>query len=760
LIDGGADSDQVNILTHGSATGAIKAVNYNIKVFDSGASNRGTDRLVVLGTAERDTFLSREGYVALLHGTPEQILANASARPATAERISYNSAIDGGLLVSGLAGDDLFVSDDNSTVMVLDGGEGNDTFLIGQIYGSAPAVGSTFGSGTDGITTTETTRGWVSNGIRYDTLIRGGAGSDTFNVYSNNALLRLEGGDADDSFAIHALLRAGTQTEINRYKANGTVEIVGGAGNDTMRVFGTEGADAFVTAENGVWGAGRSISLSGTEEFIELDAREGDDSIFVQSTGVLTATRIIGDLGSDMVSLSGDVTKSVITGQPSGSGFGGGGFGGSFGGSGVSFADPAATSYDAWILAASTTALGASSQSGALKVFDAGTHQLSALAGAITLDAARVYTLGFRQPVMLKAEAYSGPKTVTITTLETTTNDWVVFYSDGATAGLSGTMRNSTGFDGRQRTLVAGLGMATGAVTLGVDADGKGGLIYQRGVSYSGFETIEVLMGKGDDTFVITDTTATADSTAFVATTVIYGGVGADTITALNVADGTALVIYGDSDTAGLRYSDAVGAKNGNGWLFDATKTASGNGDMIDVSQVTAGAAGVVRVVIDGGTGNDTILGSQGADLIAGGSGNDMISGNGGNDLLFGDSGVWVNLATRAVVVEGVSQITTGKLSADPRTAGADTISGGAGDDLIFGDLGTLESQSGSFRLGQVWLVAAARSTDLAKGGADIIDGGTGNDILVGGFGADRIGPISGGGSDANGNDVLIGDSA
>jgi Ca2+-binding RTX toxin-like protein len=43
--------------------------------------------------------------------------------------------------------------------------------------------------------------------------------------------------------------------------------------------------------------------------------------------------------------------------------------------------------------------------------------------------------------------------------------------------------------------------------------------------------------------------------------------------------------------------------------------------------------AGVIKLTIDGGDGNDTILGSQGADTILGGAGNDFIFGDNGNDV-------------------------------------------------------------------------------------------------------------------------------
>ena len=40
-----------------------------------------------------------------------------------------------------------------------------------------------------------------------------------------------------------------------------------------------------------------------------------------------------------------------------------------------------------------------------------------------------------------------------------------------------------------------------------------------------------------------------------------------------------------------------------------------------------------MKLTVDGGAGDDTILGSQGADVFLGGDGNDFIFGDNGNDL-------------------------------------------------------------------------------------------------------------------------------
>ncbi len=45
--------------------------------------------------------------------------------------------------------------------------------------------------------------------------------------------------------------------------------------------------------------------------------------------------------------------------------------------------------------------------------------------------------------------------------------------------------------------------------------------------------------------------------------------------------------------------------------------------------------AGVIKLTIDGGAGDDTILGSQGADVFLGGDGADFVFGDNGNDVAF-----------------------------------------------------------------------------------------------------------------------------
>jgi Ca2+-binding RTX toxin-like protein len=54
-----------------------------------------------------------------------------------------------------------------------------------------------------------------------------------------------------------------------------------------------------------------------------------------------------------------------------------------------------------------------------------------------------------------------------------------------------------------------------------------------------------------------------------------------------------------------------------------------------DSFSATGNLAALIKVTVDGGTGNDTILGTNGIDLLRGGDGDDFIDGQQGNDVAF-----------------------------------------------------------------------------------------------------------------------------
>jgi Ca2+-binding RTX toxin-like protein len=110
------------------------------------------------------------------------------------------------------------------------------------------------------------------------------------------------------------------------------------------------------------------------------------------------------------------------------------------------------------------------------------------------------------------------------------------------------------------------------------------------------------------------------------------------------VAAGTSVSVIGLSAQVNINAAEAG----------DLLTINAGNGnDTINASGVPAG---VIGLTIDGGAGNDTIIGSQGADTLIGGDGNDTVVGGRGNDVaLLGngnDTFTW-NPGDGSDVVEG-----------------------------------------------------------------------------------------------------------
>ena len=54
-----------------------------------------------------------------------------------------------------------------------------------------------------------------------------------------------------------------------------------------------------------------------------------------------------------------------------------------------------------------------------------------------------------------------------------------------------------------------------------------------------------------------------------------------------------------------------------------------------DSFSATGNLAALITITVDGGTGNDTLLGSNGVDLLLGGDGDDFVDGQQGNDTAF-----------------------------------------------------------------------------------------------------------------------------
>ncbi|CAM5793933.1 LEPR-XLL domain-containing protein [Rhizobacter fulvus] len=192
--------------------------------------------------------------------------------------------------------------------------------------------------------------------------------------------------------------------------------------------------------------------------------------------------------------------------------------------------------------------------------------------------------------------------------------------------------------------------------------------------------------------------------------------------------------------------------------------------DTIDLS----GVDGSVKFDIDGGVGNDTLLGGAGGGIIRGGTGDDLITGGAGADLIFGNEGgdTIDAMGGNDIVLGDNGEVTEGLIDMAVRhgyvraligvSDGADTIRGNDGDDIVAGSGAAdklLDGGKGNdIVVGDGALFtynspAVVSDTEVGAGFADLlISGGEGDDWLYGGKGNDTIH------GDA-GNDVVFGGS-
>ena len=262
------------------------------------------------------------------------------------------------------------------------------------------------------------------------------------------------------------------------------------------------------------------------------------------------------------------------------------------------------------------------------------------------------------------------------------------------------------------------------------------------------------------NTAILTDSGAAyqlAATNIQISTDLFLGGQGTDILYGSNLND--AIVYNNGVISGGFGSFDNIEQF----WLADGD-------DIIDLSAHGAGGIDYIKdVLVQGGEGNDIIIGGAGKDNLQGDGGNDIIfgwrgsdtiSGGAGDDILYGDD-LGFNGISGDDTLDGGSgnDILYGGRGKDKLTggdgndilyggAGDDNLSGGAGDDILYGDDDTasgsdvMHGDSGNDRL----YGGLAGDEIYGDSGDDYLDGGAGNDYMHGGGGNDTI--IAGAGND------------
>jgi Ca2+-binding RTX toxin-like protein len=284
-----------------------------------------------------------------------------------------------------------------------------------------------------------------------------------------------------------------------------------------------------------------------------------------------------------------------------------------------------------------------------------------------------------------------------------------------------------------------------------------------------------VSLGGGDDTLIVSAATVPSDTS--------YGKDGIDTIATVGAGSfviGAGIVeferlVMGAAATIDLTASVmqlALTGSAGNDTVIvgagsftldggagtDTLRLAANGGISLSLSATGAQNTGQGTLTItsfenlEGGAGNDTLVGSTGTNVLNGGAGNDTLNGGGAVDTLIGgpgndilNGGTSGDIADYSRAAGGVvASLVAGQASNDG-DGGSDTLvsvenlTGSAFDDQLTGDAGNNVLDGG--------------------GGNDTLDGGAGNDTLRGGIGDDTL--LGGDGNDLvagnGGNDTLSG---
>ena len=304
FVDGQGGSDQIIVNLMGESE-----TNY-ANITDTGTGEFDKDTLTIEGTEYNDNLLMRMnkdeslGFVALL---PENNLTPGEVGNENIERVNFTKGIDV-VNLNANGGDDKITIDGTAKVTNVDGGAGNDSFQIGQLYNSKRDAGTQGIALDDGFNTIQTDKEkFLSDGVTAGTSlnIEGGVGNDSFTSLHNAGLLSMAGGRGNDTFSIYNYVKKpenGQKEGEPIYSAAMSVD--GGAGDDKLNVAGTTGDDTVIISKEGLLSNSVGVKVAGVETS-NFDAGAGDDIFHVIGNNEGETTLINGGHGNDTVSVGG-----------------------------------------------------------------------------------------------------------------------------------------------------------------------------------------------------------------------------------------------------------------------------------------------------------------------------------------------------------------------------------------------------------------------------------------------------------------------
>jgi Ca2+-binding RTX toxin-like protein len=615
---GGADVVRVHDL---SGTD-VKQVNVNLAATPGGSAGDGAlDQVIVDGTSANDTLqFTGSG-------------ATASVLGLAATTTVLNAETSDQLIVNGLTGNDVLsasVAQAAAPALVFEGGDGQDTAVV---EGSSGA--DTFAIAANG------TRAHVDAGNLHldvgtteSVVVHGGAGDDQFSAVGNLAALTsltLDGGAGNDTIlggnGADLLIGGDGNDFIDGNQGNDVAQM--GAGDDTFQWDPGDGSDI---VEGGPGSDTMLFNGANIAENMELSAN-GQRALFTRNIGTITMD--LNDVeridvtargGADNIAVH-DLTGTDVTevnvdlaGIPGGST--GDGAADQVALDATSGADSVAVSGAAG--AASIAGLPADVKlSGAEAALD--TLQVNLGGGNDIFDAS-----GLAADVVHLTVVGGAGADLMIGSQGSDTFVWNPGDGNDSIEGQAGV--DNLLFNG------ANIGES-----VDISANGSRALFTRdiAGITMdlNDVERIDFNALGGVDKVVVNDLSGT-DVTEVNVSLAAAGGGGdgsADVVTVnATSGDDVAVISGGAGGLSVLGLAARLNVTGAEGALDRLQVNAGTGDDVIDASGVAAGA---IKLVLDGGEGNDVLLGSAGDDVLIGGPGDDILIGNGGNDTFIAGPG-------------------------------------------------------------------------------------------------------------------------
>jgi len=273
------------------------------------------------------------------------------------------------------------------------------------------------------------------------------------------------------------------------------------------------------------------------------------------------------------------------------------------------------------------------------------------------------------------------------------------------------------GADGLDRMLFNG---ANGADSADVSANGSRVRFFRQPgnvtMDLSDVEEIDFNALGGADTMVVNDLSGT--QMREVALNLASAGApdgAADSVTVFGSAGNDAVEVFGSRSATVAGLASGVSVLNADAGLDSLQVNLAAGDDSLDASGL---GPNVLKLTVDGGAGDDSLVGSRGADVLLGGDGNDTLVGGKGQDQVFGQAGddrmIW-NPADESDLNEGGD--------------GTDTVEvNGLNVDEVF----AMAPNAGRVRLERSVPTSAPFSIDIGTSENVVVNMNDGNDVFNG----------------------------